>query len=89
MSGGGLFLGDRLVGINGTHAHHLWSGVLLSSLGEPLDPGLNARLEQVSLGVSSTTLRRKLQELVKPTARELKGLEGLICDPVPPSPPTP
>ena len=89
MSGGGLFLGGRLVGINGTHAHPLWSGVLLSSMGEPLDPGLNARLEQVSLGVSSTTIRRKLKESVEPTARELKGLEGLICDPLPPSPPTP
>lgn len=89
MSGGGLFLGHRLVGINGTHAHPLWSGVLLSSRGEPLEAGLNARLEQVSLAVSATTIQRRLQELVAPAARELRGLEGLTCVALPPSAATP
>jgi hypothetical protein len=89
MSGGGLFLDDRLVGINGTHAHPLWSGVLLSNLGKPLDPALTARLELVSLGVSAPTIRRKLQKLVKPTARELQGLDGLSCAPLAPAPQTP
>ena len=37
MSGIGLFLGDRLVGINGTHAHPLWPDVLLSGSGQLLD----------------------------------------------------
>lgn len=86
MSGGGLFLGDRLVGINGTHAHPLWSGVLLSGSGQPIDPALNARLEQVSLGVSATTIKRLLQSAVKPTHRELKGIETLTCGPQPVSP---
>ena len=86
MSGGGLFLGDRLVGINGTHAHPLWSGVLLSGSGQPIDPALNARLEQVSLGISSTTIQRLLQAAVKPSLRELKGIEALSCGPQPVSP---
>jgi hypothetical protein len=86
MSGGGLFLGNRLVGINGTHAHPLWSGVLLSGAGQPIDPALNARLEQVSLGVSATTIKRLLQSAVKPTQRELKGIETVNCGPQPVSP---
>jgi hypothetical protein len=85
--GGGVFLGDRLVGIIATHSHPLWPAELLSSKGEPLDPGLNARLEQVSLGVSSTTIQQQFQELVEPTARELNGLENLICAPLPPPSP--
>ncbi len=83
MSGGGLFMGDRLVGINGTHAHPLWSGVLLSGSGQPIDPTLNARLEQVSLGVSATSIKLLLQSAVKPTPRELRGIETLTCGPQP------
>ncbi len=83
MSGGGLFLGNRLVGINGTHAHPLWSGVLLSGAGQPMDPALNARLEQVSLGVSVTTIKRLLLSAAKPSPEELKGIETLNCGPQP------
>jgi len=77
MSGGGLFLGARLVGINGTHAHPLWPGVLLSGSGQPLEPALNAQLEQVSLGVSATAIKRLLQVAVKPNDQDQRGMEGL------------
>jgi hypothetical protein len=79
MSGGGLFMGERLVGINATHAHPLWSGVLLNKSGRPIDPALNARLEQVSLGVSATTIQRLLKAAVKPTNLALNGIETLTC----------
>ena len=78
MSGGGLFHGARLMGINGTHAHPLWPGVLLSGSGQPLDPALNAQLEQVSLGVSATAIKRLLQDAVKPNDQDLRGMEGLL-----------
>lgn len=80
MSGGGLFLGERLVGINGTHAHPLWTDVLLSRSGQPIDSALNSRLEQVSLGVSATRIQRLLKAAVKPTGRQLKGIEAQTCD---------
>jgi hypothetical protein len=83
MSGGGLFLGDRLVGINATHAHPLWAGVLFSGSGQPIDPALNVRLEQVSLGVSATSIQRLLQAAVKPTGRVLEGIGSLTCGPQP------
>jgi len=79
MSGGGLFLGDQLVGINSTHAHPLWSGVLLNKAGQPIDQVLNARLEQVSLGVSSTTIRKLLQTTQKPSPLSLDGIENISC----------
>ena len=79
MSGGGLFLGDQLVGINSTHAHPLWSGVLLNKAGTPIDPLLNSRLEQVSLGVSSTTIQNLLQATKKPPPHILIGIENLRC----------
>lgn len=79
MSGGGLFLGDQLVGIISTHAHPLWSGVLLNKSGQPIDSVLNTRLEQVSLGVSSTTIRKLLQATQKPSPLTLHGIENLRC----------
>lgn len=79
MSGGGLFLGDRLIGINGTHAHPLWTGVLLSESGTPIDAGLNQRLELVSLGVSANPIQHLIRSSVRPSRRELRGLDGLTC----------
>ncbi len=79
MSGGGLFLDARLIGISGTHADPLWSGALLDATGQPVDVLLNQKLELVSLGLSVSNVRRALQAAAIPTPNELKGLASLSC----------
>lgn len=79
MSGGGLFLGDRLLGINGIHAQPLWSGALLDATGKPLSPDLNLQLEQVSLSISTPVMQRLLQTAVRPSDQDLKGIESMQC----------
>ncbi|MFN6353585.1 MAG: hypothetical protein ACK40D_12010, partial [Cyanobacteriota bacterium] len=64
---------------NGTHAHPLWTGVLLSESGTPIDAGLNQRLELVSLGVSANPIQHLIRSSVRPSRRELRGLDGLTC----------
>jgi len=80
MSGGGLFLGERLLAINGIHAHPLWSGTLLDADGQPLKPDLNLKLEQVSLSISASAVQRLLEAAMPPSAQDLKGIESLRCD---------
>jgi hypothetical protein len=79
MSGGGLFLGERLLAINGIHAHPLWSGTLLDADGQPLKPDLNLKLEQLSLSISASAVQRLLEAAMQPSAQDLKGIETLRC----------
>ena len=71
MSGGGLFVGDRLIGINGAHAHPLWPGSWQRPDGTAVGEPLNSQLELVALGLSSRHLQNlRLQErqLSRPAA---------------------
>lgn len=63
MSGGGLFVGNRLIGINGAHAHPLWPGSWQHADGTPVGEPLDSQLELVALGLSSRHLQNmRLQE---------------------------
>ncbi len=57
MSGGGLFLGDRLIGVNGAHAHPLWPGSWQRADGSPVSEPLDSQLELVAIGLSSRHLQ--------------------------------
>lgn len=86
MSGGGVFLGSDLIGINGTHADPLWPGVLLSETGKPIEPALNERLELVSLAISAPVLQKTLQAAVLPSRQRLRSLADAVCLEKKPSP---
>lgn len=79
MSGGGLFLDARLIGISGTHADPLWPGALLDETGQPVDVLLNQKLELVSLGLSVSNIRQALKAAELPNPNEQKGLVSLSC----------
>jgi hypothetical protein len=79
MSGGGVFLDARLIGINGTHADPLWPGALLDASGQPVDALLNQKLELVSLGLSVSNVRQALKAAELPNPNERKGLASLSC----------
>lgn len=57
MSGGGLFVGDRLIGINGAHSHPLWPGQWQRHDGTPVGKPLDSQLELVALGLSQKHLQ--------------------------------
>ena len=79
MSGGGLFIGRQLIGINGAHSKPLWSGQWLSESGKPVPDDLNRKLELVSLGISLGTIQQVLQQYVEPRTKDLKVLAGVKC----------
>lgn len=79
MSGGGVFLGRHLIGINGTHADPLWPGMLLSETGQPIDAALNERLELVSLAISAPVIQKTLQAAELPNREQLASLAGVVC----------
>jgi hypothetical protein len=79
MSGGGVFVGSRLIGINGTHADPLWPGVTASESGKPLDEALNQRLELVSLALPAPVIRQALRTAAVPTKQQLAALATERC----------
>lgn len=79
MSGGGVFVGSRLIGINGTHADPLWPGTLESESGKPLEEALNQRLELVSLALPAPVIRQALRTVAVPTKQQLAGLATAKC----------
>lgn len=81
MSGGGVFLDGRLIGINGAHAAPLWSGQWLRSDGQPVEPSLNRRLELVSLGLSADLIRQTLRMTDPPAAQDQESLAAVPCRP--------
>ena len=79
MSGGGVFIGGALIGINGAHANPLWPGQWNDPKGKPVDAALNRRLELVSLGISVQTIQAAIKATAQPDAKVLKALEGVRC----------
>lgn len=89
MSGGGIFSGSELIGINGAHANPLWPGQWNDQNGRPVSASLNEKLELVSLGISVRTIQAALKAAVIPSAAALNGLAAVACrasQPVRPSP---
>lgn len=79
MSGGGVFVGRELIGINGAHANPLWPGQWRDQRGEAVDEQLNEKLELVSLGMSSTTITNTLMTLSIPGPGRVKDLATINC----------
>ena len=79
MSGGGVFLGSTLIGINGAHAYPLWPGQWQDQSGQSVNSALNDKLELVSLGLSTPTIQEALKLVLVPSAEQIKTLVGLKC----------
>lgn len=84
MSGGGVFIGGELIGINGTHANPLWPGQWRDQDGKAVNEQLNNKLELVSLGISAEAIKVELNAAVAPSAESLNSLYLLKCNPVSP-----
>ena len=90
MSGGGLFAGLELIGINGAHAQPLWPGQWNDASGKPVSAALNAKLELVSLGLSVAAIQTALRNALPPSPATLAPLRSLRCSASPASvPPRP
>lgn len=81
MSGGGVFSGGELIGINGAHANPLWQGVWRDQDAKAVDEQLNNKLELVSLGISAEVIKAELKAAAVPGAEQLSSLNGVDCNP--------
>lgn len=79
MSGGGVFVGVNLIGINGAHANPLWQGTWLDQQGQFVDGKLNDKLELVSLGLSTQMIQAGLKLSLDSSNDNLKALAELEC----------
>lgn len=73
MSGGGVFVGDKLIGLNGVHPDPLWQGEWQRPNRTAVGDRLNRQLELVALGLSSRYLLPLLdpaQTLMPPAAMQ-------------------
>lgn len=82
MSGGGVFIGGELIGINGAHANPLWPGQWRDQRGKAVDEQLNSKLELVSLGISAEAIKAELKAAVVPGTVQLDTLSRVDCNPV-------
>jgi hypothetical protein len=79
MSGGGVFLGSRLIGINGVHADPLWPSTWRRADGALVDPILDRKLALVSMGISLGIIDGQLRSSSGPTDAQIRSLDGLDC----------
>ena len=80
MSGGGVFLGHKLIGINSAHREPLWPGRWRDASGRAVDEQLNQKLDLVSLGVSSKNIAQAVKAAALPSGGELDRLMELDCN---------
>lgn len=86
MSGGGVFAGRDLIGINGAHANPLWPGQWKHPNGKAVNDQLNPKLELVALGIASPVIQQALLAVRAPSALQLDALTEMRCrgyEPVP------
>ena len=76
MSGGGVFMGDRLIGINGSHPHPLWPGRWKQQNGKPISDQLNQQVELVALGLSVAAIQDRLKQASPPAEQAASKWEG-------------
>ena len=79
MSGGGVFLGKRLIGLNGAHPKPLWPGQWLQADGKAVPTELNARLELVALGIPVSTIQQAIQSTKFPDLKSVVALAEVKC----------
>ena len=82
MSGGGVFLGSDLIGINSAHREPLWPGKWRDGRGRAIDEALNEKLDLVSLGISAKQIKEAVIAAKQPNAGDLNGLMKLDCNPL-------
>ncbi|MCP9856307.1 MULTISPECIES: serine protease [unclassified Synechococcus] len=80
MSGGGVFAGGKLIGINGAHANPLWPGQWKDQQDEAVNEQLNDKLELVSLGIAWPTIQSALKAVQPPMVAQLSVLVGAKCN---------
>lgn len=79
MSGGGVFIGGVLIGINGAHANPLWPGQWNDQRTKPVEAALNKKLDLVSLGISISMIQAAIKAAGQPDAKALNTLRGVRC----------
>ncbi len=80
MSGGGIFVGTRLIGINGVHADPLWRSTWRQVDGKLVDPVLNHKLELVSMGISVGTVDGLWRQTSQPSSQQIQFLGKQSCE---------
>jgi hypothetical protein len=80
MSGGGVFLGHELIGINSAHREPLWPGRWRDASGRLVDEQLNRKLDLVSLGISSKNIAQAVKAAALPSGAELDRLMDVDCN---------
>jgi hypothetical protein len=63
MSGGGVFIDEELVAINGVHSDPLWDFRWKDRYGKRVDSSLNEKLTLVSIGISVDTILREFRRV--------------------------
>ena len=81
MSGGGVFLGSELIGINSAHREPLWPGKWRDGRGREIDEVLNEKLDLVSLGISAKQIKEAVTSAKQPSSVDLNALIGFACNP--------
>ena len=79
MSGGGLFHGSELIGINSAHSEPLWPGRWLDAHGKAVNEQLNQKLDLVSLGISAQVIKQALKGAEPPTDADMNQLLDSKC----------
>lgn len=86
MSGGGVFLGSDLIGINSAHRDPLWPGQWRNAKGQTVIEQLNQKLDLVSLGISGKQINQAIKAAAMPKGDDLNQMVGIECNkPVPPA----
>ena len=80
MSGGGVFHGNDLIGINSAHRDPLWPGQWRDGRGRAVEQTLNEKLDTVSLGIPPNR-SRQLLAAKQPSASDLNSLMQPVCNP--------
>ena len=80
MSGGGVFLGRELIGINSAHRDPLWPGQWRNKKGQSVSENLNEKLDLVSLGLSIKHINQVIKAAAMPKENDLKRLVGVECN---------
>lgn len=83
MSGGGIFVGDKLIGLNGAHPDPLWQGEWQRPNRTAVGERLNRQLELVALGLSSRHLLPVLDPAQTPTPPAAMPAAPPTCQPNP------
>lgn len=80
MSGGGVFVGSELIGINSAHRDPLWPGQWRDENGRVVDSQENQKLALVSIGISSKRIRNLAEGAQAPDTAQMNQLSMLDCE---------